>query len=225
MAKKARNDVTYVSNLECLKIQKKFSVTNRNIPGSNPASNLLALKTPGCSGTVAEVKMHQQTCLIPVSYPQLKIRAEIFQVDKVWTLIPFISQSQSIGTLILGMGFVFLLFWLFLVGSTPSVELCAGPECSTLRSRPELRSRVRHSTNWATQVPHGCAFSEKEPFTHCWHVLREEKVGEKNEPSYTGHSENWGKGREKSRMSLTKVQKARKGIPKKEAKTKYRQIL
>ena len=38
-----------------------------------------------------------------------------------------------------------------------SEEPSAGLELTTMRSRPELRSRVRCLTHWATQVPHVCS--------------------------------------------------------------------
>ena len=45
----------------------------------------------------------------------------------------------------------FLLF--FYVGPTPSMEPNTGLKLVTSRSRPELRSRVRCLTDWATQAP------------------------------------------------------------------------
>nr|XP_054365514.1 phosphoglucomutase-like protein 5 [Mirounga angustirostris] len=47
-------------------------------------------------------------------------------------------------------------------GSTPSVEPIVGLELTTLRSRPELRSRVGSSTYGTTQVPQHLFFLNKE---------------------------------------------------------------
>ena len=41
----------------------------------------------------------------------------------------------------------------FYAGSIPSTECDVGLDLTTLRSRPELESRVRHLTDRATQVP------------------------------------------------------------------------
>ena len=49
-----------------------------------------------------------------------------------------------------------VLIFFFKVGFMPSMEPNVGLELMTLRSRPELRSRVRCLTNKAIQVPQEC---------------------------------------------------------------------
>ena len=66
--------------------------------------------------------------------------------------------------------FPFFFFFFPKVGSTPSVEPNTGLELTTLRSRPELRSRVRPLTDRAIQAPPG-PFESQTTSSAFWHQL------------------------------------------------------
>ena len=52
--------------------------------------------------------------------------------------------------------------------STPSTESHLGFNLTSLRSWHEPKSRVRHLTNWATQVPHSKISYNKKMFVNYW---------------------------------------------------------
>ena len=54
------------------------------------------------------------------------------------------------------------------------MEPCAGLELMTLRSRPDLRSRVRRLNNWATQVPPSRVFwKDYSPFNYLFSFVKD----------------------------------------------------
>ena len=59
-----------------------------------------------------------------------------------WPCVPIFQTCENMSAFPLVLSFLF-----FYVGPTPSMEPSAGLELPTLRSRPELKSRVRHVTN------------------------------------------------------------------------------
>ena len=67
------------------------------------------------------------------------------------TYIQFIYLSSGVVTFI-NRKPTCLFVYIFLVGATPSMEPNVGLKLTTLKSRPELRSRVKCLTDWVTQA-------------------------------------------------------------------------
>ena len=58
--------------------------------------------------------------------------------------------ATALGIFIIFPWIAYALYFPLKVASTPSMELSVGLELTTLRSRPDLRSRIRCFTEWAT---------------------------------------------------------------------------